>query len=145
MNKYGVDIVALVEKTGLPYSTISSRLRYGVRGEGLTAPAAPQGRPARSEMDHVEWRDDLDARRLVDENPDGMTLEEVGDYFDMTREAARQSERTALLKLRCAQRIDELLGAEGGALMLRGLRGKRLAFFESALARAQRMAERRHG
>lgn len=50
------------------------------------------------------YADDLEAQQLVAQHPDGMTLEEVGAIFGVTRERVRQIEATALrnLRIRCA-------------------------------------------
>lgn len=48
----------------------------------------------------LEWEEHADARRIVAENPDGMTLEEVGAHLGITRERVRQIEAAALQKLR---------------------------------------------
>lgn len=50
------------------------------------------------------YADDVEAQRLVEANPDGMTLEQVGDVLGVTRERVRQIEAGALksLRLRCA-------------------------------------------
>lgn len=58
----------------------------------------PEGGSAVSPV--TAWEDDPDARRLVEENPDGMTLEAIGDAFGVTRERVRQIEQSAIETLR---------------------------------------------
>ena len=48
----------------------------------------------------LEWRDHLEVQKIVDEHPDGMTLEEVGRVLGVTRERVRQIEVVALRKLK---------------------------------------------
>jgi hypothetical protein len=48
----------------------------------------------------LEWEEHPEAQRIVAENPGGMTLEEVGQHLDLTRERVRQIEAVALQKLR---------------------------------------------
>ena len=45
------------------------------------------------------WEDDLVCQKLVRDNPDGMTLEQVGQVLGLTRERVRQIEEQALRKL----------------------------------------------
>lgn len=58
-----------------------------------------RGRAFDSWLD-LEWKDDKQAQKVVDENPDGMTLEQVGNVLGVTRERVRQIEVIALRKLR---------------------------------------------
>lgn len=48
----------------------------------------------------LEWEEHREAQKIVRENPDGMTLEEVGAKLGVTRERVRQIEAAALKKLR---------------------------------------------
>ena len=41
-----------------------------------------------------------DFKRFVREHPDGAKLEEIGDFFGLTRERIRQIEHVAMCKLR---------------------------------------------
>jgi len=47
----------------------------------------------------LEWNEHLDAMKIVAENPNGMTLEEIGATLGITRERVRQIEYQALEKL----------------------------------------------
>ncbi len=47
----------------------------------------------------LEWGDHLEAQKIVEEHPDGMTLEEVGKVLGVTRERIRQIEVVAIKKL----------------------------------------------
>lgn len=48
----------------------------------------------------LEWEEDALARALVDANPDGMTLDVIGEHLGLTRERVRQIQGNALEKLR---------------------------------------------
>lgn len=48
----------------------------------------------------LEWEEHDEARKIVADHPDGMTLEEVGTHLGITRERVRQIEAGALKKLR---------------------------------------------
>ena len=67
----------------------------------------------------LEWEEHDEARRIVAENPDGMTLEEVGQVLGVTRERVRQIEAAALEKLREGTGLGEAatLGAVTVALV----------------------------
>jgi hypothetical protein len=58
-----------------------------------------RGKPFDAWLD-LEWEEDALARQLVDEEPDGMTLDAIGEHLDLTRERVRQIEQDALRKLR---------------------------------------------
>lgn len=47
----------------------------------------------------LTWEEDDEVRRLVAENPEGMTLYEVAEVFGLCRERVRQVEETALAKI----------------------------------------------
>lgn len=47
----------------------------------------------------LEWEEHKEAMKIVADNPDGMTLEEVGAHLGITRERVRQIEAAALRKL----------------------------------------------
>lgn len=63
------------------------------------------GRPAKgwNPWDDLTWEEHDEARRLVRENPDGMTLEEIGSVMGITRERVRQIEHAAIEKLKEAK------------------------------------------
>jgi hypothetical protein len=48
----------------------------------------------------LEYEDHDECQKIVEANPDGLTLEEVGAYLGITRERVRQIEVEALTKLR---------------------------------------------
>ncbi len=50
------------------------------------------------------YENDLDCQALVEANPDGMTLEQVGEVLGLTRERVRQIEHAALEKIKRARR-----------------------------------------
>lgn len=50
--------------------------------------------------DTAPWHADREAQELVAAHPTGLTLEEVGAHFGVTRERIRQIEAQALRKLR---------------------------------------------
>jgi hypothetical protein len=56
-------------------------------------------KPPSNVWKELEWEEHLDAMELVCKNPDGMTLEEVGDIIGVTRERVRQIEVVAIRKL----------------------------------------------
>lgn len=56
------------------------------------------------------YEDDLDCQALVAANPDGMTLEQVGEVLGLTRERVRQIEHAAIAKIKRTRRR-ELFGA----------------------------------
>lgn len=62
----------------------------------------------------LEWEEHDEARRIVAENPDGMTLEEVGAYLGITRERVRQIEAAALEKLRAGIDSFDVVELEDG-------------------------------
>lgn len=74
----------------------------------------------------------------MDQSEDGyaLTLEQVGQQLGLTRERARQIQQLALIKVRCALAIEEVLG--GAAMpVLESLRGRPVRAFKSALRKAK--------
>lgn len=63
----------------------------------------------------LEWREHTEAQKVVDEHPDGMTLEQVGDVLGITRERVRQIEVIALQKLRSGIGLDDFVEVKGAA------------------------------
>jgi hypothetical protein len=61
----------------------------------------------------LEWEDHVEARRLVVEFPDGMTLESVGYVLGVTRERVRQIESVAIRKLRNRIGLNPVLVVDG--------------------------------
>lgn len=55
----------------------------------------------------LEWEEHDEARDVVNEHPDGMTLEEVGAVLGVTRERVRQIEAAALEKLKTGLGLGE--------------------------------------
>lgn len=62
----------------------------------------------------LEWEEHDEARAIVRDNPDGMTLEEVSEKLGITRERVRQIEAAALKKLRDG--VDTFETADAGGL-----------------------------
>lgn len=52
------------------------------------------------ERENTRWELDRDAQAFVEQHPNGGTLDEVGQFFGLTRERVRQIEAVALRKLR---------------------------------------------
>lgn len=68
-------------------------------GPRAIARRSRRGKPFDAWLD-LEWEEDALARQLVSEEPDGMTLDSIGEHLDLTRERVRQIEQEALKKLR---------------------------------------------
>lgn len=66
----------------------------------------------------LEWEEHAEARRIVAENPDGMTLEEVGKVLGVTRERVRQIEAAALEKLRTGTGLAEAVTVDDRTVAL---------------------------
>ncbi len=62
---------------------------------------------------HLEWGEHSYARKIVAKNPDGMTLEAVGEELGITRERVRQIEVIALAKLRGEEEAGITVDFEG--------------------------------
>ncbi len=90
------------ECMGLTPRMILARLHAGwTLVEALDAPERVRlDAPASVRMDGVRYEHDRGAQQFVAEHPDGGTLEELGEYFGVTRERARQIEADALRKFR---------------------------------------------
>lgn len=63
---------------------------------------------------------------------DGLTLDAIGVALGCSRERVRQLETQALLKLRLAFSLEEMLGPKRAAPLLAKLRGKSLGAFRDA-------------
>lgn len=77
-------------------------------------------------------------RRCVDfvrENPEGATLEAIGDEFGVSREAIRLVEEAALEKMKIGQALVDLVGQESAERILVRLRGKSPMHFRACLSR----------
>lgn len=61
----------------------------------------------------LEWEEHDEARTIVADNPDGLTLEEVGKYLGVTRERVRQIEHQALQKLENQRGLAETVTLDG--------------------------------
>ncbi len=83
-------------------------------GPRAIARRSRRGKPFDAWLD-LEWEEDALARRLVDEEPDGMTLDAIGEHLDLTRERVRQIEQDALRKLRDPSLGNDVLVADGWA------------------------------
>lgn len=81
---------------------------------------------------HYEWEEHEEAMKIVRENPDGMTLEEIGEILGVTRERIRQIELIALDKLR--------RGREAGACEVVEMKG-RLTTYAFALVECEACGE----
>ncbi len=98
------------EITGLPETTLFGRIYR--RWDPELVLTAPRGghRPPDARIPQIDprspWADDEVAQKLVRDNPHGMTLDEVGIAFGITRERVRQIEQRAIQKLRAAARRD---------------------------------------
>ncbi len=66
----------------------------------------------------LEWELHAEAREVVTENPDGMTLEQVGNVLGITRERVRQIEAIALEKLRTGLDTAQTVQANGHTVAL---------------------------
>lgn len=92
--------------------TLRQRLATGVSVEtALTLPAHCKmpseddpgpGYPGSASWFALEWEEDPWAQEFVRENPEGATLEAVGEQLGLCRERINQIERAALKKLRKA-------------------------------------------
>lgn len=80
------------ELYGLNIWTLRTRLDRGEK-------AIDALRPANHWKVQIPWELDFDAQAFVREHPDGALLEEVGDYFGLTRERIRQIQARALEKM----------------------------------------------
>ncbi len=71
---------------------------FGPHGENVCP--EPAGRPDEADpWIELEWDEHVEAKRMVDAHPDGMTLEHIGEAMGITRERVRQIEGGALRKL----------------------------------------------
>jgi hypothetical protein len=58
---------------------------------------------------HYEWEEHYEAMKIVRENPDGMTLEQIGEILGITRERVRQIEAAAINKLRTKEGLNDVV------------------------------------
>lgn len=66
----------------------------------------------------LEWELHEEAREVVSANPDGMTLEQVGNVLGITRERVRQIEAIALEKLRTGLDTAETVNMDGHTIAM---------------------------
>lgn len=69
--------------------------RPSVRSAGMDA-------AVRARRNTEPWESDDETRQIVADHPEGMALEDIGDYLGYTKERIRQIEAQALRKLRLA-------------------------------------------
>lgn len=81
-------------------------------GPRAIARRSRRGKPFDAWLD-LEWEEDALARQLVAEEPDGMTLDAIGEHLDLTRERVRQIEQDALRKLRYPQLGNDVVELDG--------------------------------
>lgn len=81
-------------------------------GPRAIARRSRRGKPFDAWLD-LEWEEDALARQLVAEEPDGMTLDAIGEHLDLTRERVRQIEQEALKKLRRPELGNSMVEFEG--------------------------------
>lgn len=93
----------------MPSTTESRRAgaNNGRDAQRRRAEIAP-GKPGSWSWWDLPWERDPHARGVVRRNPDGMTLQEVGDLWGVSRERIRQIEDGALRKLEFRARIGAL-------------------------------------
>lgn len=61
----------------------------------------------------LEWEEHFEAQCIVRDNPDGMTLEQVGEVLGVTRERVRQIEAQALEKLKLGRDLSDTVTVDG--------------------------------
>ena len=81
-------------------------------GPRAIARRSRRGKPFDAWLD-LEWEEDALARQLVAEEPDGMTLDAIGEHLDLTRERVRQIEQDALRKLRRPELGNDVVELDG--------------------------------
>lgn len=102
---------------GVPVSTIVSRMRSGHRTPEECVASRSFLNDVRNQEKSPAWRYfswlpyecDETAQRLVEDNPQGMTLDEIGRAYGVSRELIRKVEAGALKKLRSIPGAMELL------------------------------------
>lgn len=67
----------------------------------------------------LEWAQHLEAQQIVNENPDGMTLEQVGEKLGVTRERVRQIEAIAMEKLRTGLAMEDTIDMGDSTIAIR--------------------------
>jgi len=91
-----------VSKRTMERRARAERLRLGL-------PPRERGRPV---IECVPFDEDPIAVELVARNPDGLTLEQIGEYLGLTRERVRQVQEMALAKVEAALTADGLDAAD---------------------------------
>jgi hypothetical protein len=81
-------------------------------GPRAIARRSRRGKPFDPWLD-LEWEEDALAQQLVAEEPDGMTLDAIGEHLDLTRERVRQIEQEALKKLRSPELGNDVVEFDG--------------------------------